>query len=566
MASTSVGAPEPPLLDFLQEQSKCALRRFAIGFSLNSGVWILQQLLRFDRKRRINVMKILVRMLCNRESASLGAFMACFGLVYQLTKRLASRNTTSTITPAVVAGAAAGVSIHCLSASFGTHLDPTALSLHALVRSIEAAARQTSFARYLNHADAAIFISSCTVIMYCWFFHPSALSSDYRKWISRMAQMDHTLLDLVRQLKDGRIRYGVHTRVLDDYCDRHGVQRSKGDLGNGFLTCEVLHPQDGTNCGANALRRTARGFIAALSLYIPVHVVAQVLVHRKRLFAALSASDTPVATATSPLSEWRQRAETIAQSLRRALLAAVRSSVFLGSFIGLAWAGVCLSRQLRQDDLPSGPLLASFMSGWAIMLEAPNRRAELAAYVAPRALQTAWHRLVNKGYVRSLPGAHVSVFSLATALLMAAYENSRQSTLPPAYVIPPLLVGSPTMRARGTTALASSSFETPFAAVTGRPTRSLSAPGSLQPAAITHLRSVPASTPVMLVPASVGSKLRLSHVSLVHDNVFHLPSLAQHPSPSIAQGTTAAATTTDHVRKVVPFSPTLAAIIELCTR
>ena len=109
----------------------------------------------------------------------------------------------------------------------------------------------------------------------------------------------------------------------------------------------------------------------------------------------------------------------------KAGIGALRSSAFLGSFIGLVWAGVCGHRNACGNDIPRGPLFASFLSGWAILLEHRRRRPELAVYVAPRALQTAWVLLRQRGWVRSVPGSSLMISAVASVLLMSLYEDDK---------------------------------------------------------------------------------------------------------------------------------------------
>ena len=212
------------------------------------------------------------------------------------------------------------------------------------------------------------------------------------------------------------VRYGEHTTMLDGYCADHGLPREAGDLGAGPepLPCVIVHPLDGLSCSRNVARRALRGAGAALSLYLPLHLISQLLVHRKEV-AQAKTLDT--------------RLRLLLGSVQRGTTAAFRSSAFLGAFIGLVWGGVCLSRNTLGRDLPSGPLLGSFLAGWSIFIENRDRRSELAAYVAPRALHAAWQRLQAHGWVRSVPGAHVAVFSAACAMLLYCYEAARQEAL-----------------------------------------------------------------------------------------------------------------------------------------
>jgi len=591
-----------PVPAFLWAQARAAGRRFVVGYAIATGFALLQAGLRLDRRKAwsaARVAKLSRRILTDRQSFALGGFMAAFGLVYQtLPRRWAARGAPPFVPPSV-AGAVAGMSIHALSGSFGTSLDPTEPSLRALVRAVGAAAGQPPLAATLPHIDAAVFIASCTVIMYAWFFHPASLSPEYRRWISKMAAMDTTLLELLRKLKDGRIAYGVHTTALDDYCDRIGAPRTAGDTGNGFVSCAIVHPADGTLCIGNSVRRAARGMKAALGLYLPVHIVTQILVHRGELFAPLRqlADDQPAAAGAPPpplppptaprasfitrlralLALVASRSRLLAWYLGRAVVAALRSSAFLGTFIGLAWSGVCIARQARQNDLPSGPLLGSFLSGWSIFIEAPRRRAELAAYVAPRALHTTWQRLVAGGWVTSLPGSHVTIFSIAAALLMAAYENSRRRPSPALPSPPPSPPSPPPLPRVDVTAVA------PDAALLLH--RSHSAPAVIDRAysPLSHAPAAAAAAgpppppPPMLVPGALPPRGSRAH-TMVEDWQLHVlappqasgnvdpPAVAPPPPSSESDSDGAGRSTAAANPPRAPFSPSLAAIVELFSR
>jgi hypothetical protein len=344
------------------------------------------------------------------------------------------------------------------------------------------------------HPDALVFILSTFVIMHAWFYHPTALSPSYRHWITQMAAIDPRISLLLRHLKDGTVAYGRGpSGYLEGYCRDHHVDPADADFAViPRLPCHVIHPLDAT-CAGNFARRSARGFVGALALYLPIHAIAQLLVRRKEVGAIVFGESVAAAAAGAaagaaggdaeavraaftstlsptyagagagagagqtedliagtaaplarprrswgvlPLSRSTSAPATATATAKllyllrlfaRAATAAVRSSAFLGLFIGLTWGGVCAARQLgpRDPSEQSGPLLGSLLGGLSIFVENPHRRAELATYVAPRALQTLWHRLEAQGLVRSIPGAHVSIFSLAAALLMGCYELSR---------------------------------------------------------------------------------------------------------------------------------------------
>lgn len=71
-----------------------------------------------------------------------------------------------------------------------------------------------------------------------------------------------------------------------------------------------------------------------------------------------------------------------------------KSAAFLGTFISLLWYATCLTRtrlgplfysdQLVLDNL--GVKAGCLACGWSILVESAQRRAEIAFFVAPRAL------------------------------------------------------------------------------------------------------------------------------------------------------------------------------------
>jgi hypothetical protein len=92
-------------------------------------------------------------------------------------------------------------------------------------------------------------------------------------------------------------------------------------------------------------------------------------------------------------------------SLTHILFASVRSSTFLGSFIGIIWYCICLVRtrighqvlgldQTLLDDT-LGPLVGCMMCGLSLLIESKHRRGEMTLYVVPRALFSLTERILS---------------------------------------------------------------------------------------------------------------------------------------------------------------------------
>jgi hypothetical protein len=163
---------------FLRRALIRALRRAAIGWLLNSGLSGATTLLRYIGRRKGALNDVLKAIVLNKGSVYLGLFMALFGLIFQLSRRALRLSGLSSATQHAIAGSAAGLSIVALQPCKGTHLDPGALSLHSLVRAAQAAMRQQGLKSLHVTSGSAPFIACCTLIMYCWFFHPDALGRD----------------------------------------------------------------------------------------------------------------------------------------------------------------------------------------------------------------------------------------------------------------------------------------------------------------------------------------------------------------------------------------------------
>lgn len=230
--------------------------------------------------------------------------------------------------------------------------------------------------------DPLIFSSSVTLIMWSWFYHPTRLPSSYNTWITRAASLDTRLLLALRAARSGDWRYGSSTpaaTILEPTCTNNNMPAEWGNPSRTCpIPCSVVHLGTTSSCEMHALQRFKKGFLFALRMYLPL-----------QLFIRLRHP--------SP------------KTLAQALIGALQSSAFLGSFVALVYYGVCLARTRL------GPILFSrktvtpqmwdeglcvlsgcLLCGWSILLEKRGRQMEIAFFVAPRALATILPRRYNR--------------------------------------------------------------------------------------------------------------------------------------------------------------------------
>lgn len=258
---------------------------------------------------------------------------------------------------------------------------------------------------FQQFGDGLLFIGSCTLIMYAWFFNPHALPPAYRKWITSAATMDDELVGLLKGLHDETLKYGTKSDYLAEYCKRYNVDPKEGDLCTRQpLKCELVHAFQTKNCELHALWRFARGFKFSFKLYGTLNLI--MLLFPKRNVTMIS-------------------------RLQRALTLSIRSSCFLGSYIGLYWYAVCLARtrllpklftQVPKTrwDKTIAPTAGAILCGFSSFIETAQRRKELALFVFPRAIGTLVPAASSE---RNLLIERL-VFSLSMAVLVAYSKRS----------------------------------------------------------------------------------------------------------------------------------------------
>ncbi|KAL9948143.1 hypothetical protein ACHAQF_003798 [Verticillium nonalfalfae] len=227
--------------------------------------------------------------------------------------------------------------------------------------------------------DPWIFVCSCALIMWAWFYNPSGLPKAYQRWISSAAAVDNRLIEALRRCRSGDLRYGKDTGqapLLQSMCEDYKWPVIWGDPAKTApFPCEMVHMGCGPSCEYHALSRLVRSWRWSMTMYLPLNLAMQL------------------------------RKPPTVRGIRTAVLSASRSSAFLGVFIMLFYYGVCLGRTrigphivgkdfAGRQKIDGGVCVGCgcFMCGWSVLLETASRRKDMALFVAPRALATLFPR------------------------------------------------------------------------------------------------------------------------------------------------------------------------------
>lgn len=262
--------------------------------------------------------------------------------------------------------------------------------------------------------DPLIFALTSGIVMWNWFYSPTALPRAYNKWIASAASVDPRLIVALQRCRAKTLRYGEDTGqapLLQDMCREYSWPPVWGDPAVSVpFPCEMVHMGCGPSCEVHALSRFRRAWLWSMRTYVPLQLV---------MFLARARSSTM-----------------LRRDLVRTLLSASRSSAFLGAFITLFYYGVCMARtrvgprvlgtsvEARQT-LDGGVCIGTgcVLCGWSVLLESASRRKELALFVAPRAVAT----MLPRRYDADRQWVERVVFSASTAVVFTCVlENKRR--------------------------------------------------------------------------------------------------------------------------------------------
>lgn len=291
------------------------------------------------------------------------------------------------------------------------------MTLFAIVRSIDTfvTANQSQIASvvspiFLSLTSTLLFQLSTWQIMYSWFYHPNALPSSYRMWISRLAKMDPRILETLKDIKEETVLYNATSALppkLLNFVQDLGMKDAQN--WRGPLPCQMAHGGEIAGCIDHTISTFKSGFFDAMKIYVPLNaffLLFRLKAKRKRMM----------------------------KTVYNAGYATIKSSTFLGLFIAIIWAVICLGRNtFNRHDRPSGPVLGTFICGFSVMLENHARRRQLALYTLPKAIESfvSTHMGANSIALQSiiLP-LQMVLFSTSTTYMMHEYAKNKAHVSP----------------------------------------------------------------------------------------------------------------------------------------
>lgn len=165
-----------------------------------------------------------------------------------------------------------------------------------------------------------------------------------------------------------------------------------------FVGCVDIHPY---SCERHALTHSLRMLFLALKVYIPVHVISTLL--RSKPFRL-------------PPS----------QLLLLCLKNILRSCLFISLYSGIIRYALCRLGQLTNSANRFTLSICVLLGSFAVILETPRRRTELALFLLPRALESVWKMMKMYKIAARFEEMQLWGFAGAVGVLMLFYQNQPQ--------------------------------------------------------------------------------------------------------------------------------------------
>jgi len=280
-----------------------------------------------------------------------------------------------------------------------------------------------------------VFSLACGQIMYGFFIRPDTLPRSYSVWIGQASKipppalsMNHDLLqrsvfklsDMNKVLAHSDITPNNHT-VLSSLMAL--AQSPTPSYGPPYASCSAVHPCI-DSCMAVPFDRFLIVFKWMLPIYGALHFVPAMLF------------------------KWKAFKEDPGRMAMKSLWGTTRSSAFLGVFVSLYQSVWCFKHYLHGSLTPRDtpgpaiklpqPVIDFFISkssywvtglitGLSLFVEEKRRRGELAMYVLPKGLESAWVMARGKGLVCGTGQyGEMILTAIGMSMVMSTYQNDPQ--------------------------------------------------------------------------------------------------------------------------------------------
>eukprot|EP01138_Halocafeteria_seosinensis_P012533 gb/GECG01012806.1/.p1 GENE.gb/GECG01012806.1/~~gb/GECG01012806.1/.p1 ORF type:complete len:602 (+),score=54.48 gb/GECG01012806.1/:1-1806(+) len=296
-----------------------------------------------------------------------------------------------------------------------------------------------------GHGDLLLFSLGSAQVMYAFIVHGGALPPSYEKFILKTGPIRTPVLNAVRNL----MQHGsVKTQEILEYClknrpdwlqvfGRNGSFDWWYEIRRGFwvllrafgfpitLTAinapskvdesQIPWPSEGGWSKMNLIPSSVAHPRQSILIFQWIHTFVDAA---RRVLAIYSALNF-----VPPLVlRLRYVSQRPGKWLKDAFLGTVRSTTFLGVFVAMYMAVFDIHRLYATRENRAVYAVGGFIAGTSLLIERKSKRAELALYVLPRAIDALWKILKKRRLLESVPYGEGLLFAASLAVLLSSTE------------------------------------------------------------------------------------------------------------------------------------------------
>ncbi|KAG1743628.1 uncharacterized protein EDB91DRAFT_1274155 [Suillus paluster] len=451
------GEPAAELEDLwecMEHAGRGGLRAAAIAFALRASVNLVLATIRIGKVPKYMRLSLIQHAIFGKDSFRFAAMLGSFVTIYKATLNalpilIPVNERASPPSPfddedediemwvrkktrrwhAMFAGALAGG----LAVMFEKRSRRVAIAQQLFVRGLQGSYNSftSKHGFHIPNGEVLMFCLCCTQIVYGFLARPDTLPRSYTTWLTTASGAPTNAIKMVQDMNQTGM---FDVQDLDKILNREDLippnqvallarkalaTSSPPNFGPSYPPCGAVHPWV-ESCTHVPLPRFLTVFKWAFPIYGALHFVPMILLKRHAFFK-------------DPLHK-----------LGRAGWATIRSSAFLATFIATYQTWFCfkhyLHRLLSSQTLVKLPqkfidffsskysyALGGFFGALSLFVEEKRRRGELAMYVLPRSLESAWLTARGKGWVfHTGHFGEMILTAIGMSMVMNTYQNDPQ--------------------------------------------------------------------------------------------------------------------------------------------
>ena len=284
---------------------------------------------------------------------------------------------------------------------------------------------------HFAHADTLAFAAAAASIMYAYTNYPQSIPRSYYEWVVQHGRVPKAMVELNRlnshAAHKGTMKTYSATDLLQTIEKFNPTRESKKKLVAYLkehsqrlpsVPCCMLHSSS-NSCSIYCVSVWIKTFADMLPVYLSLNFIPQLILKTQNLI-------------DYPYDTFKKIVENTAISCS-----------FLSSYVFIFQSGLCLHRNLFPHSTEPKYLFYAlgFLTGFSILVEQKQKRAELAMYVLPKGMQSLYELSIDAGRLPRIHGIDLISTMASFAVIMGLIQKEPHQLSPLLYKLVKNIIG-----------------------------------------------------------------------------------------------------------------------------